>query len=136
MSVRCSAAAIACAFNVQLVDGETGNHLWAERFDPPLLRPLRLPASTLSEFSDQNSTAVLPLIATVGVYCGTANGPQLVEVVHRPCRCFLLKCAMEFLRVIAAQNAASSNWSTLLGEAGWHRADLAEARTRDGGLKL
>ena len=24
---------------------------------------------------------------------------------------------MEFLRVIAAQNAASSNWSTLLGEA-------------------
>jgi TolB-like protein len=36
--------------NVQLIDRETGNHLWAERFDPPLLRPLRLPASTLSEF--------------------------------------------------------------------------------------
>jgi len=43
---------------------------------------------------------------------------------------------MEFLRVIAAQNAASSARSTLLGEAGWHRADLAEARTRDDGLKL
>jgi TolB-like protein len=36
--------------NVPLIDRETGNHLWAERFDPPLLRPLRLPASTLSEF--------------------------------------------------------------------------------------
>ena len=36
----------------------------------------------------------------------------------------------------AAQNAASSVRSTLLGEAGWHRADLAEARTRDDGLEL
>jgi hypothetical protein len=36
--------------DVQLIDSETGNHLWAERFDSPLLRPLRLPASTLSEF--------------------------------------------------------------------------------------
>ena len=27
--------------NVQLIDAETGNHLWAERFDKPLGRPLR-----------------------------------------------------------------------------------------------
>ena len=39
----------------------------------------------------------------------------------------------EFLR---RRNATSSLRSTLLGEAGWHRADLAEARTRDDGLKL
>src|SRR3984893_4395360 len=32
--------------------------------------------------SDQNSTAVLPLIATAGVYRGTASGPHLVKVVH------------------------------------------------------
>jgi hypothetical protein len=34
------------------------------------------------------------------------------------------------------RSAASSVRSTLLGEAGWHRADFAEARTLDDGLKL
>src|ERR1035437_2381159 len=33
-------------------------------------------------------------------------------------------------------SAASSVRSTLLGEAGWHRADFAEARTRDDGPNL
>ena len=27
--------------NVQLIDAETGNHLWAERFDKPSRRPVR-----------------------------------------------------------------------------------------------
>ena len=32
----CSAELAACDVNVQLIDAETGNHLWAERFDKPL----------------------------------------------------------------------------------------------------
>ena len=31
--------------------------------------------------SNQNSTAILPLIATAGVYRGTASGPHLVKVM-------------------------------------------------------
>ena len=28
--------------NVQLIDAETGNHLWAERYDKPLAFPYRI----------------------------------------------------------------------------------------------
>jgi hypothetical protein len=35
--------------------------------------------------SDQNSTAVLPLIATAGLYRGATSGPHLVKVVHLGC---------------------------------------------------
>ena len=31
-----SAAETECGVNVQLIDAETGSHLWAERFDKPL----------------------------------------------------------------------------------------------------
>src|ERR1039458_6992555 len=42
----------------------------------------------------------------------------------------------DFSVYLRCRSAASSARSTLLGEAGWHRADFAEARTLDDGLTL
>ncbi len=42
----------------------------------------------------------------------------------------------DFSGYLRRQGAASSVRSTLLGEAGWHRADFAEARTLDDGPNL
>ena len=32
---RCSRAAIGCRVNAQLIDADSGAHLWAEQFDTP-----------------------------------------------------------------------------------------------------
>jgi hypothetical protein len=56
--------------------------------------------------------------------------------MNRSRSCFLVKYAMDFSGRLRRLSAASSVRSTLLGAAGWHRADFAEARTLDDGPNL
>jgi hypothetical protein len=43
--------------NVQLIDAESGNHLWADRFDKPVADRFDKPVADLFDMQDESSLA-------------------------------------------------------------------------------
>jgi hypothetical protein len=105
--------------NVQLIDSETGNHLRAERFDKPVADLFDMQDEIVGRLADQLATQLVTADARRGERAPRPNSMDPSRLAHafdvftsrirrrnssinRSCRCFLLKCAMEFLRVICS----------------------------------
>jgi len=71
--------------NVQLIDAETGNHLWAERFDKPLADLFDMQDEILARLASQLGTQ---LIAAEAHRAERASNPDSMDLYFQGMSCF------------------------------------------------
>jgi TolB-like protein len=111
--------------NVQLIDAETGNHLWAERFDKPLVDLFDLQDEIVARLANALNAE---LIATEARRAEQASGPDSMELYFQGLAWFnkgrtreaLAQARSFFDRALAAD---PGNIDALVGSA---RVDVAE----------